>query len=83
MEQILEADSRSAYQETPCPSCNPTVHYNIHKSPPSVRVLSQMNLVHTSLLTPGFIYCKATRNSCIAVYKAKGKRFSYIIVIVH
>jgi hypothetical protein len=42
-----------------------------------------MNLVHTSLLTPGFIYCKATRNSCIAVYKAKGKRFSYIIVIVH
>lgn len=38
-----EADSRSPHEEIPCLMWNARVHYDVHKSPPLVPILSYMN----------------------------------------
>jgi hypothetical protein len=71
-----EADSHLACQEIPSFSWNPKVHYHVHRSPPTVPILSQINLVY--IFPPYFlkIHFNSSSHLCIVFRRYLSFRLS-------
>jgi hypothetical protein len=73
-----EANRFAASQEFPRILWNPKVHYRIHKCPPPVSILSQLNPVHTHFLCLHPLTLKCVEVSEENRNPTRGKRRSSI-----
>jgi hypothetical protein len=70
-------DSQSAGQETRRLFWNPDVHYCVHKSPPLIPILIQVNSVHTYNISLRYIRILLSSHLCLCLPSALPFRFSY------
>jgi len=83
-----EANSHSPSQEILFLLWNPKVHYRVHRIPPLVPILSQINLVHTfspcfPKISSSFIFLSTLRSSLHVFWQNFCKHFSSLPRVLH
>jgi hypothetical protein len=73
MSPSWEAASCAATRELPSSLWNPKVHYRVHKSPPLVPILSQIDQVHT---IPS--YLRLSTHLCLGLFFLAFPQISYM-----
>jgi hypothetical protein len=73
----------SATQEIPNILWNPKVHYRVHKSPPLVPIVRQMNLVHTPRIIFNVHVDSILPSISRSVYGSLSFGFSYLKLCIH